>query len=118
LPLLKQLVMASDRATHEFLSWYLSSTLELYHKAQQAVQTKVSDARTAVSGPLDFVRNLLAGRTFPPTLDAAEVAELRQRVLELEARVAELSGSAPAVRADSETRSPRKRASPRRRVRQ
>src|SRR5438034_6436898 len=34
LQLLRQLVKASDRATHEFLSWYVNSTLELYQKAQ------------------------------------------------------------------------------------
>lgn len=91
LPLLKQLVMASDRATHEFLSWYLNSTLELYQKAQQAVQSKITDARAAVSGPLEVVRNLLAGRPWPPAREGGEVEELRSRVVELEARVAELS---------------------------
>ena len=69
---LRQLVMASDRRTHEFLSWYLNSTLDLYHKAQQSVQSRISDAKAAVASPLDFVRNLLAGQVWPPTGDAGE----------------------------------------------
>jgi polyhydroxyalkanoate synthesis repressor PhaR len=85
LPLLKQLVRASDRATHEFLSWYLNNTMELYQKAQQAVQSRLSDARSAVAGPLEFVRGLLSGG------EAMEIEQLRARVQELEARVAELS---------------------------
>ncbi len=78
---LRQLVMASDRATHEFLSWYLNGTLELYKKAQQKFSSGLSEARQAISSPLDFVRHLLPS-------DAAEIELLRRRVEELEARLA------------------------------
>jgi polyhydroxyalkanoate synthesis repressor PhaR len=96
LQLLRQLVKASDRATHEFLSWYLNSTLDLYQKAQQTAVTGseklrsgLSEAKSAVSSPLEFVRNLLAGHPWPPTPGPGEVEKLRQKVEELEARLAQ-----------------------------
>jgi polyhydroxyalkanoate synthesis repressor PhaR len=87
--LLWQLVRATDRATHKFLSWYLNSTLDLYQKAQEKVRTRVSEAESAVLSPLEFVRRLLAGQSWPPPSEAGEVEKLRQRVEELEARLAQ-----------------------------
>ena len=94
LQLLQQLVRASDRATHEFLSWYLHSTLDLYQKAQESVRTRLSEAKSAVSSPLEFVRHLLAGQALPGTPDAGEVEKLRRRVEELEAHLAQLDKGA------------------------
>jgi polyhydroxyalkanoate synthesis repressor PhaR len=88
LELLRQLVKASDKATYDFLSGYLNSTLDLYQKAQETVRTRFSEAKTAVSNPLEFARNLLAGQSRPATPDAGEVERLRRRVEELEARLA------------------------------
>ena len=87
LELLRQLVRASDRATHEFLSWYLNQTLELYGKAQETVRGRLADAKSAALSPLEFVRRLLAGQPWPPP-DAGEAERLRRRVDELEARLA------------------------------
>jgi polyhydroxyalkanoate synthesis repressor PhaR len=88
LQLLTQLVRASDKATHDFLSWYLNSTLDLYKKAQDTVQTRLSDAKKAVAEPLEFVRNLLSGHSWPPSAQpATEVQELRRRVQELQSRL-------------------------------
>jgi polyhydroxyalkanoate synthesis repressor PhaR len=84
---LRQLVVASDRATREFLSWYLNGTMDLYKKAQETFHSGIAEARSAVSTPLDFVRDLLA----PPSREAAEIERLRRRVEELEARLAELA---------------------------
>lgn len=70
LQLLRQIVMASDRATHEFLTSYLNGALELF-----------KGAKSVVSNPLDSVRRLVAGN--------AEIEELQHRVQELEARLAE-----------------------------
>jgi len=106
LQLLQDIIRASDRAGHDFISWYLTSTIALYQKAQEKMRSGISDAKTAVSAPLDFVRGLLAGQTWPPTSgtslkptvqpassssDHAEVEKLRRRVAELEARLAGLS---------------------------
>jgi len=91
LQLLTQLVRASDRATHDFLSWYLNNTLDLYQKAQDAVRARLPEAKAAVARPIDFVRNLLAERPAPPSptvADTTEVEELRRRVEELEVQLA------------------------------
>lgn len=96
LQLLTQLVRASDKATHDFLSWYLNSTLDLYKKAQDTVQTRLSDAKKAVTSPLEFVRNLLSEHPWPPPGPrdrATETEELRRRVQELQARLAKSSKS-------------------------
>ena len=96
LQLLRQLVTASDQATHDFLSWYLNSTFDLYQKAQQAattgsekLRTGLSEARSAVTSPIEYVRNLLAGRPLPPAPipEAGETEKLRKRIEELEARL-------------------------------
>jgi polyhydroxyalkanoate synthesis repressor PhaR len=91
LQLLTQLVRASDKATHDFLSWYLDSTLDLYQKAQSTVNTRLTEAKNVVSSPLDFMRNLLAGHSWPPTPapEGAEVEKLRRQVGELETRLAQ-----------------------------
>ncbi len=69
LQLLRQMVMASDRATHEFLASYLTGALDLF-----------KEAKSAMTSPLDYVRRMVAG--------SEEVEELRRRVQELEARLA------------------------------
>jgi polyhydroxyalkanoate synthesis repressor PhaR len=88
LQLLRQLVVASDRTTHEFLSWYLDTAFELYTKAGTALRSGVSGARAAVSSPVDFVRHLLSAQPAEPERDSQEVEELRRRVRELEDRLA------------------------------
>ena len=87
LQLLTQIVRASDEASHDFLSWYLDNSLELYKQAQNTVSTRLSEAKNAVSNPLDFVQNLLAGHSSPPAPEGAEVEKLRRRVGELETRL-------------------------------
>lgn len=115
LQLLTQLVRASDKASHDFLTWYLNNTLDLYKKAQDAVQTRISSAKTAATSPLDFVRNLLAGhslRAQTPPSEADELANLRQQVEELEQRLRarEEAAAAPA----SKRKRPSRRAARRR----
>jgi polyhydroxyalkanoate synthesis repressor PhaR len=98
LQLLRQLVQASDKATHEFLSWYLNSTFDLYRKAQGTIRSGLSEAKSAASSPLEFVRHLLAEKKgSPPPVDG-EAAKLRRRVQKLEARLAGLSKSARRTR--------------------
>ena len=107
LQLLTQLVRASDKATHDFLTWYLNSTLDLYKKAQDTVQTRLSSAKSAAASPLDFVRNLLSGYTGPsPATHDTEVAALRRRVEELQSRLEQ--GDKRASRAPKRKRSARK----------
>jgi polyhydroxyalkanoate synthesis repressor PhaR len=87
LQLLRQLVVASDRATHDLVSWYVTTTQELYQKAQEAAQSRLSEARQAAGSPLEFVRNLLSTQLMPPSRETTEVEELRRKVRELEARL-------------------------------
>jgi polyhydroxyalkanoate synthesis repressor PhaR len=78
LDLLRKLIMASDRVTHDFLTWYLTTVTEMYQKAQSALQTR----------PLEMVRNLFAAQpAAAPTASAEEIAALRLRVQELEERL-------------------------------
>jgi polyhydroxyalkanoate synthesis repressor PhaR len=80
LDLLRKLIVASDRATHEFLTWYLTTVTDMYQKAQSALQTR----------PLDMVRNLFGSQPAAPLsvpAPAEEIAALRLRVQELEDRL-------------------------------
>ena len=89
LQLLTQIVRASDKATHDFLSWYLNSTVDLYQKAQNSVNARLSEAKNAASTPFDYVGNLLAGYSWPPKAQGSEVDQLRRRVEELQTRLAQ-----------------------------
>jgi polyhydroxyalkanoate synthesis repressor PhaR len=95
LQLLTQLVRASDKATHDFLTWYLNNTLDLYQRAQETVHTRISTAKSAVASPLDFVRNLLAGHSLrsPTPANAEEVEDLRRQVEELREQLGKRKGS-------------------------
>jgi len=78
LDLLRKLIVASDRATHEFLTWYLTTVTDMYQKAQSALQAR----------PLEVVRNLFTSQPAPPPpAPAAEIEALRLRVQELENRL-------------------------------
>lgn len=92
LELLRQLIIASDRAGQEFIGWYLKAAFDTYHKVQEAVQGGLSDVRSAAMSPLQTMRNLLL--PVPAVESGAavrndEAEELRRRVAELEARLAE-----------------------------
>lgn len=88
LQLLTQLVRASDKATHDFLSWYLDNAFALYQKAQSTVNTGLAEATKAALNPLDFVSNLLGSTRRPPASESSEVEELRRQVEELQAQLA------------------------------
>jgi polyhydroxyalkanoate synthesis repressor PhaR len=85
LEVLRQLIMASEGAGKEFISWYLKSAFDTYQKVNEAVQTRLSDARSAALSPLNLMKNFLTGS--PPSAAEAEVEQLRRRVAELEARL-------------------------------
>jgi hypothetical protein len=104
--------MASDRATHDFLAWYLNGTMDLYHKAQETFESGLSEARQAVTNPLDYVRRLVVGQppataqspqpppgrqpqSYGPPAPGDEVEKLRSRVAELEELLAQAGSKAP-----------------------
>ena len=82
LELLRQLIIASDRAGQEFIMWYLKSAFDAYRNVQDTVQARLSDVRSAAMAPLSIVKNILGG--MPPQAES-ETERLRRRVEELEA---------------------------------
>lgn len=97
LELLRKLIVASDRASHDFLTWYLTTVTDMYQKAQNALTIN----------PLDKVRSLFSSQPpVPPPVPAAELEALRMRVRELENLLRRAARKAPAVKKKS-TRPPR-----------
>ncbi len=89
LELLRQLIMASDHAGQEFIMWYLKSAFDAYGKVQEAVETRLSDVRSAALTPFNLVKNLLTGQTGSQQTAPAdtELEQMRRRIAELEARL-------------------------------
>jgi polyhydroxyalkanoate synthesis repressor PhaR len=85
LELLRQLIVASDRAGQEFVMWYLKAAFDAYHKVQDTFESRLSDMRTAAMSPLNLVKTLFGGTQPPEAVE--EVEQLRRRVAELEARL-------------------------------
>ena len=102
-PFLRDLVMASDRATHDFLSRFLSQAMDVYRKSQGALHSGISEARQAVSSPLDFVRHLLSGEAPGGNGETSDMEQLRRRIEQLEARLAETAAAPPRAAARKRT---------------
>jgi BMFP domain-containing protein YqiC len=70
--------------------WYLKSAFDAYDKVQDAMQTRFSEMQAAVTSPLQTVRRILGmeQETGHPA-QADELHRLRQRITELEARLAQ-----------------------------
>jgi polyhydroxyalkanoate synthesis repressor PhaR len=87
LELLRQLIMASDRVGHEFISWYLNSAFDAYKKVQSSLQDRISQVQSVALSPLQTVKSLL--QSVPAESKQSsndDVRELRQRLAELEGR--------------------------------
>ena len=89
LELLRQLIVASDRAGQEFIMWYLKSAFDAYRNVQDSVQARLSDVRSAAMAPLSIVRNILGGAPAP---EDGEMERLRRRGEELEALLKKRKG--------------------------
>ena len=84
LELLRQLIMASDRAGQEFIMWYLKSAFDAYRNVQDTVQARLTDVRSAAMAPISIMKTLLGGNA---SREAEEIARLQRRIVELEALV-------------------------------
>jgi len=87
LQLLTLLVRGSDQGSHDFLARYLNHTLDLYKKAQNSAHAGLSEAKTAASIPLDYLRTLLEGHSWSSAPGGSEVEQLHRRVQELQTRL-------------------------------
>ncbi|HUO60768.1 MAG TPA: polyhydroxyalkanoate synthesis regulator DNA-binding domain-containing protein [Candidatus Acidoferrales bacterium] len=88
LELLRQLIMASDHAGQEFISWYLNSAMSTYQKLQTAIQGGIADVQSAAMSPLSAVKKAVSDAIRPEN-EQDELQELRKRVADLESRLIE-----------------------------
>ncbi|HXZ79488.1 MAG TPA: polyhydroxyalkanoate synthesis regulator DNA-binding domain-containing protein [Terriglobales bacterium] len=86
LELLRQLIVATDQVGREFVMWYLKSAFSAYQKVQGALDSGLSEMRSAALSPLETVKNFLQGRTSEPPA-ASELQLLHARIAELESRL-------------------------------
>jgi polyhydroxyalkanoate synthesis regulator protein len=91
LELLRQLIVASDEVRQEFLMWYLKSAFDTYEKLQGVVQNRLSEVQSAILSPVDMMKRFLTPTSSSPQKNdqSSEVQALRNRVAELEARLAQ-----------------------------
>jgi polyhydroxyalkanoate synthesis repressor PhaR len=90
LELLRQLIVATDQVGQEFLAWYLKSAFDTYQKVQGAVHNRLNEVQSAIFSPVDAMKRFLepSGTAVSATpAEDDEVAALRRRVAQLEARV-------------------------------
>lgn len=105
LELLRQLVLASDSARHQFLEWYLKNAMEAYQKVSESLQERFQEVQHAAASPVETIMNLWRSNPFlggaatgsvphfpwatasqapPPKPESSEIDELRRRLEELE----------------------------------
>jgi polyhydroxyalkanoate synthesis repressor PhaR len=102
LELLRQLVLASDSARHQFLEWYLKNAMEAYQKVSDSLQVRFQEAQHAATNPVEAVMNLWRSSPFlggaapgsvpifpwaappPKPEEPKEMDDLRRRMEELE----------------------------------
>ncbi len=79
LELLRQLIVASDRAGREFVMWYLNSAFNAYQKMRESLQSGLNDVRSALLPPLPPMQKSVQGK-------AADNNTRRKRVSKSAAR--------------------------------
>jgi polyhydroxyalkanoate synthesis repressor PhaR len=94
LELLRQLIVASDRARQDFIMWYLKSAFDSYQHVQDSIQSQLSGVRSAATAPLESMRRFFAGAVppapppaAPPPGESGELDEMRRKIAELEKRL-------------------------------
>jgi polyhydroxyalkanoate synthesis repressor PhaR len=86
LELLRQLIITTDHAGQEFITWYLKSAFDTYQQVQGSLKERLNQVGSAALSPLRTMTDFLHGSS--PDKNAipnSELAELRARVAELEA---------------------------------
>ncbi len=103
LELLRQLIVTSDHAGKEFIMWYLRSAFDAYQKMQGALQSGIAGVKDVAGSPVDTLRNFLRGPDRP--VDSAETEELKRRIADLEARLANAPRKRPAPKKRAQAKS-------------
>lgn len=86
LELLKQMILTSDHVGRDFITWYLKSAVDAYQKVQSAVQSGITEVRSAALSPLETMRGFIQQSITPQASSSQnELEELRRRIAELEA---------------------------------
>ncbi len=83
LELLRQLIVASDHVRREFFK----TAVHTYDRMQSALQSGLTEVRSAALSPLGVVGKLVQGGAPEKPDQLRELRQLRKRVAELEARV-------------------------------
>jgi len=93
LELLRQLIVATDRAGQDFIMWYLKSAFDAYQKVQSSVQSRFHEVRSAALSPLYMMKNMMKGssKENAPAREE-ELPALRKRISELERRQQNAAG--------------------------
>lgn len=99
--LLRQLVVTTDRVGRDFLMWYLKSAFDAYHKVHDSVQTRLSEVQAAALSPIQMVKNFMQREPAKAAEPDGELEQLRERVAELEARMAKGAVKRPKKRTKS-----------------
>jgi polyhydroxyalkanoate synthesis repressor PhaR len=106
LDFLRQMVIASGRATQEGFARYMQAVFESYQRAYQAIQDRLREGAPMTMMPLDFMQAMFgpkapgaaarpasaeaeeAPNASSPEGDLKEITDLRRRIDELERRLA------------------------------
>ena len=67
LELLRQLIVASDKAGREFVMWYLNSALNAYQQVRESLQSGFDQVRSAVLPPMAPPQGAAKAAKAPPT---------------------------------------------------
>jgi len=100
--MLKQLIVSSDRMGREFIMWYLKSAYDAYQTVQSKLHTGITDVQAAAISPINMVKNFLQSQMAPAPAQAStereELRQMRQRLADLEARMAAAAPSGTGVK--------------------
>jgi polyhydroxyalkanoate synthesis repressor PhaR len=103
LELLRQLVLVSDTAGHQFLEWYLKNAMDAYQKVSDSLQMRFQEVQHVATNPVETILNLWRANPFQG--EKREVEALHRRVEELEKRLADQTKAKPKPRQKRASRS-------------
>ncbi|MBX9600305.1 MAG: pesticin [Bryobacteraceae bacterium] len=100
LELLRQMIVTSDQARHQFLEWYLKNAFEAYQRMTEGFQSRIGQMVNPLESMAQMFRGAPGSVPFfpfapmaaqpapapdpPPAPDLDELAELKRRIDELE----------------------------------